>query len=320
MARDYFDGKGELPAGWKALGDYFAIVPDDNMNLCRCEACQALLRAGPARKTGFFSSGEMSDYWFSFVNRVACEVRRTHPDKFVATLAYWAYALPPEFDLEPNVSVAPCLHTCYYPVHAELRENDLRFYRQWLAKTRAPLFLWVYYHHPMEPALIDRWKCFPNVMVHHSASALRQFIRDGVRGIFECGEQDQLEQYVMAKVCDDPGVDVDGLMDEFFRLYFGTAGGPMNQWYRRLEEIACDPENYPPPYRRRDGIDWKRVAWERLGTAERMEELGGLIAKAEGLAQTTTEKQRLAQWREAIWDWMREGRERFEAARAPKAP
>jgi len=27
MARDYFDGTGDLPEGWKAAGDYFAIVP-----------------------------------------------------------------------------------------------------------------------------------------------------------------------------------------------------------------------------------------------------------------------------------------------------
>ncbi len=138
------------------------------------------------------------DYWFSFVNAVAREVRQTHPDKYIATLAYWAYALPPTFPVEPNVSVATCLHTCYYPVHPEMKENDLRFYRDWQVKTAGPMFLRVYYHHPMEPALIGRWKCFPHVMVHQTADAMRLFLRDGVRGIFECGEQDQLEQQRVA--------------------------------------------------------------------------------------------------------------------------
>ncbi|MBI2929435.1 MAG: DUF4838 domain-containing protein [Verrucomicrobia bacterium] len=307
-ARDYFDGKGELPAGWKALGDYFALVPDDNMNLCNCQACEALLQKGSTRKTGFFSSGEMSDYWFSCVNAVAREVRPTHPDKFIATLAYWAYALPPSFDLEPNVSIAPCLHTCYYPVQAGIRENDMKLYRQWQEKAKAPMFLWVYYHHPMEPALIDRWKCFPNVMLHETAKAIRILIQDGVRGIFECGEQDQLEQYVMARVWDDPDLDVDALIDEFFRLYFGAAGEPMKKFYLRLEEVACDPTNYPPPYQRSNGVDWRRAAWERLGTTERMEELGALMAQAEKLAATETEKQRVVLWRNAIWEWMRQGR------------
>ena len=319
MARDYFDSKGPLPEGWKAMGDYFALVPDDNMKLCNCAACTALLQKGRTHKTGFFSSGEMSDYWFTFVNAVAHEVGKTHPDKYIATLAYWAYAVPPDLKLEPNVSVAPCLHTCYYPVHAEMRENDEKLGRQWREKTTAPMFLWVYYHHPMEAALIGKWKCFPHVMVHQTAQAMQTFIHDGVQGIFECGEQDQLEQYVMAKVWDDPNLDVDGLINEFFRLYFGAAGEPMKRFYLRLEEIACDRANYPPPYHRRDGIDWKKVAWEKLGTAERMEELGALIAEAEKLAVTDPEKQRLALWRKALWDWMCQGREQYLATTGQKS-
>lgn len=318
MARDFFDGKGTLPDGWKAAGNYFAIVPNDNMNLCTCPACTALLQGRAARRTGFFSSGEMSDYWFSFVNAVAREVRTTHPDKYIATLAYWAYAVPPDFAVEPNVSVAPCLHTCYYPVHPAMKENDLRLYGEWQKQTKAPMFLWVYYHHPMEPALIDRWKCFPHVMVHQTAQAMRMFIRDGVQGIFECGEQDQLEQYVMVKVWDDPDLDVDGVMNEFFGLYFGAAGGPMKQFYLRLEAIACDPANYPAPYLRRDGIDWRKAAWERLGTAERMEELGRLVAQAGQQAATAEEKQRVALWRTALWEWMRQGREAYQATPSAK--
>ncbi len=320
MARDYFDGKGELPKGWKAMGDYFAIVPDDNIHLCTCPACQALLAKGRNRKTGFFSSGQMSDYWFTFVNAVAREVRKTHPNKYIATLAYWNYALTPNFELEPNVSVAPCLHTCYYPVHAEMKENDLRFYRQWQKETEAPMYLWVYYHHPMEPALIQKWKCFPHIMVHDTARTMRMFIRDGVQGIFECGEQDQLEQYIMAKVWDDPDVDVDGLIDEFFRLYFGAVGDPMKEFYRRLEAIACDPTNYGPPYHRSNGIDWKGVAWERLGTAERMKKFAALIARGEAQAETETEKQRVALWRNAIWEWMRQGREQYMATQKQSTP
>ena len=29
-----------------------------------------------------------------------------------------------------------------------MRDNDLKFYREWQEKSRAPMFLWVYYHHP----------------------------------------------------------------------------------------------------------------------------------------------------------------------------
>jgi hypothetical protein len=313
MARDFFDGKGTLPEGWKAAGDFFAVVPDDNMNLCNCPACAALLKPGATRKTGFFSNGEISDYWFSFVNAVAREVRRTHPDKYIATLAYWAYALPPSFPIEPNVSVAPCLHTCYYPVHPAMKQNDLDLYEAWRKKTTAPMFLWVYYHHPMEPALIEGWKCFPHVMVHDTARSMQRFIRDGVRGIFECGEQDQVEQYLLSRIWDDPNLDVDAAIDEFFRLSFGAAADPMKQFYLQLERIACDPANYPAPYLKPAGIDWKRAAWERLGTPERMRELEARLSEATALATTPQDQQRVALWRSALWDWMLAG------SQAPRA-
>jgi hypothetical protein len=309
MARDYFDGKTQLPGGWKAMGDYFSIVPDDNINLCNCDACRALLSRGLSRGTGFFSSAEMSDYWFTFVNAVARELRKTHPDKRIATLAYWQYAFPPRFDPEPNVSIAPCLHTCYYPVHKPMLENDLLFYRAWQEKAKAPMFLWVYYHHPMELALIEKWYCFPHVMVHETAREMRMFIQDGIRGIFECGEQDQLEQYIIAKVWDEADANVDALINEFFRLYFGSAGEPMKRFYLTLEHIACDPANYPRPYLRSSGIDWKGAAWKSLGTAERMKELGDLIDHAGSLAGTGAEKRRVGLWRKALWDWMCLGRE-----------
>jgi hypothetical protein len=318
MARDFFDKKRNAPEGWKAVGDYFAVVPDDNMNFCQCDRCQALLISGRGMNTGQFSSGTVSNYFFSFVNAVAREVRKTHPDKYITTLAYWNYALPPRgFGIEPNVSVAPCLHTCYYAIHNEMRENDRKLYKEWLQRAKAPVFLWNYYHHPMEPALIDKWKCFPNIMVHDTAKSMRMFIRDGVRGIFICGEQDMLEAYVIAKLWDDPDQDLDALLDEFFCRYFGAAAKPMKSFYLCIEEIACNPENYPPPLHRKNGINWRNVAWTHLGTAERMRQLGGLMAEAQTLAQTAQEKQRVGLWHDAIWKWMVDGRAEY-LARLPK--
>lgn len=307
MARDYFDGRATPPPGWKAAGDFFAIVPDDNMNLCNCTSCRELIHRGEGRKSGYFSDGRISDYWFTFVNAVAREVGRTHPRKYIATLAYWAYAQPPTFDLEPNVSVSPCLHTCYYPVHPGMRANDEQLYEQWKRKSHAPMFLWVYYHHPMEPALIERWKCFPHIMPHETARAMKQFVRDGIQGIFECGEQDQVEQYLINRLWDDPNLDVDFLIHEFFTDHFGSAAGPMEQFYLSLEAIASNAGNYPPPYLRDSGINWKRVAWESLGTQPRMQELGALVSQAGQLAATDLERTRVALWKKAIWDWMQEG-------------
>jgi len=319
MARDYFDGKANPPEGWKAAGNYFAIVPDDNSNFCTCDQCKALIASGKRMATGQFSSGTISNYFFSFVNAVAREVRKTHPDKYIATLAYWNYALPPQgFEMEPNVSIAPCLHTCVYAIHKEMRENDMKLYHEWLQRTKAPVFLWNYYHHPMEAGLVDKFKCFPNVMVHRSAETARMFIHDGIRGIFICGEQDMLEAYVLAKIYDDPDQNVDALLDEFFHLYFGNAAAPMKKFYLELENIATNPKNYVKPNYRKNGIDWKNVAWGSLGTEDRMKKLGKFMDDANVLAHTEQEKQRVELWNNALWKWMSDGRAEWLANQKEK--
>lgn len=309
MARDFFDGKAPLPTGALAMGDYFAVVPEDVWYFCDCAECRKLLDQGGSEGMGLFSSAGASEYWFSFVNAVAREVRETHPDKWIATLAYWNYSHPPKgFPIEPNVAVAPCLHVCEYPMNPAVRENDKTFYKGWREASEAPMFMWNYYHLPMESALIQGWKCFPHIMLRQTAGIAKRFARDDVRGIFVCGEQDQLEHYVMVRLWDDPDLDVEVLVDEFFNLYFGEAAEPMKRFYQTIESIACDPANYPSGTVMQNA----EIAWSHLGTPSRMKQLGALIDAAEARASTATEKQRVALWRTAIWQWMHDGRAAFD--------
>ncbi len=310
FARHYFDGGTDLPVDTYAVGDYFAVVPEDVWYFCNCESCQALLDKGSSDGDGLFASSRASEYWFSFVNAVAREVGKTHPDKWIATLAYWNYSHPPKtFPMEPNVSVAPCLHICEYPMNMAVRENDRKLYQAWQAATDAPMFMWNYYHLPMEAGLIQGWKCFPHIMIRQTAGVARRFANEGVRGIFICGEQDQLEYYVMVRLWDDPSLDTGTMVDEFFNLYFGAAAEPMKRFYETIEEIVCNPDNYPAGAVMQNAD----IAWSHLGTSERMRRLGALMKSAETRAATDAEKARVSFWRQGIWQWMLDGRAEYEA-------
>jgi hypothetical protein len=116
----------------------------------------------------------------------------------------------------------------------------------------------------------------------------------------------------MIKVWDDPGLETDALLDEFFRSYFGDAARPMNRFYRSIESIACNQEFYPPKLHKQD----RRIAWENLGTPDRMKNLASLMAEAEALAGTELDRQRVALWRNSIWKWMLDGRAEHEARNA----
>jgi hypothetical protein len=91
----------------RALLDTFQLEsvsimpPDGYTSICQCEKCQG--KDSPERN----ERGLLSDYVWDFVNRVAKEVGKTHPNAKILNCAYGVYTLPPlKIDqLEPNVLV-----------------------------------------------------------------------------------------------------------------------------------------------------------------------------------------------------------------------
>lgn len=82
--------------------DVVSIMPPDGYTaICQCEKCEGKEspELGPR--------GQLSNYVWDFVNRVAKEVGKTHPDKKISNCAYGIYTEPPSNieKLEPNVQV-----------------------------------------------------------------------------------------------------------------------------------------------------------------------------------------------------------------------
>jgi hypothetical protein len=317
-ARNFFDGKG-LVGQKPAMGNYFAVVPMDDANWCKCDRCQALLKRDEKQYLGdHFSSGTASHYLFHFVNEVAKEVHKTHPDRYIATLAYHVYSYPPtDFTLEPNVSVAPCLQVRnYWAPHIEAHEvGPHGWYRQWVEKRDRPIYLWNYYNFPMEPAVENHWDCFPGFSAHRLGALIKTYHRDGVRGVFLCGIGEQVDLYVTMRLYDDPSIPVDTLLAEFFTRAFGAAAPPMHRFYETIESIFSDGRNYPPEVREKEAQfhQNEEIAWKWLGTAERMAALGEMMAQAEHLADTDDDRRRVALWKQGVWSYMQEGRAKYLA-------
>jgi hypothetical protein len=310
-AKDYFDGKGTHPGAF-AAGDYFALVPMDNNLWCKCEECQSQL--DPERRNDFFSNGYASDYWFNFVNKVAGEILKSHPKKFIATLAYWEYAYhPKKVKLLPNISVQMCLHIRNFWAPA-MRDNDLNLYKEWIAKEKGRRFyLWLYYCFPEEIAMNGGFHCFPGFFAHTASKYYKMFAKDGIRGVFLNGLGEQIDTYVTLKLLDDPNIDVDKLLDEFFSRYYGSASEPMKKMYLMIEKIYGDPANYPEYVQKekRHFHQTEEIAWGYLGTEERMRELGKLMEEAKRLAKTDLEKKRVSLFEKGVWQYMVEGREMY---------
>lgn len=308
-AVDYFNGHG-LSGPQVAIGDYFAVVPLDNASWCTCDSCRKLLSIDKNNIVGeHFNCGTATHYIWSFINSVAKEVKKQAPGKKLAALAYHVYAYRPEdIKLEDNIVVAPCLHPRNYWA-PKMQENETRLYKSWIEESRQSgreIYLWNYLCFPTERGLITNFHVFPGFNIHTVGEQIRMYCKDHVQGIFLCGIGEQLDFYVTMRLYDDPDLDTDRLIDEFFTTYFGHASTAMRAFYLKIESVYANPDNYPEAIRTTDAQfhQTRELAWEYLGTKEVMDELAGYVEQARKLVRSDMEKQRVESWIAGVWEYM----------------
>ena len=124
-----------------------------------------------------------------------------------------------------------------------------------------------------------------------------------------------MEAYVTYRLMDDPSLNLDTLLDEYFTRLYGPAAGPMRKFYETVEQAYGNPANYPEAIAtgKIEGHhhQTEEVAWGYLGNAKRMETLGKLMEEAKAAAQTAEQKQRVALFEMGIWDYMTAGRKQY---------
>ncbi len=282
IARDYFDGKPEpFPSAYHAAsGNFFPVVPNDNQNMCGCSTCVPLYR----NDVGL--GGDASHYVWGFVNQVAREVHKTHPDAMVSGIAYFNYTLPPTgLVFEPNVSVTFCKFYQGYHDPA-YRERDYRRIEEYVEKNKARFF--TTYEYPCKP-FMDEWP-FPCMVPRVHAEDVRRLRRIGgymggvldrtvaatYSGTTRAGIAyanpvlDFMNVYWRVKLFDEYELDIEKGLAEYYELFFGPAAAGMNRFYTALEDRWMSL----------GGGDTARAWWGKLGTAEFLEEVAGYLEQA----------------------------------------
>lgn len=198
----------------------FSVSQNDTQGWCECDNC---LRV--EQEEGGAHSGPI----LRFVNAVATEVGKKHPDKLIDTLAYW-YSEPPPAKVRPvpNVRVRLCpIGVC--EAHAYVRcEYDRYFLDHLQAWSRITnrLYIWHYvtnFSHYLMP--------FPDF--DELAADFPLYQKNGVVGIFlegdgsRGGENAELRSYVMARLLWNPNIDMDVTVNEFMAAYYGKAARAM---------------------------------------------------------------------------------------------
>ncbi|MCA1810019.1 MAG: DUF4838 domain-containing protein [Lentisphaerae bacterium] len=219
--------------------DAVSIMPEDGYRHCQCELC--------AGKTP-------SELVWGFVDSVARELYKTHPDRLVLCGAYAAYREPPETieKFSPNVVVRiswtrPGLDDDtnwaeYCKIYVQPWSQRLapkRLMRnaniQWSASRLFPII------HPR--SIARELSAMHGLVIGESSSVPRN-----PQQKWENPGLSHLNVYVLSSYMWDNQQDLDKLLDEYYTLFYGPARDEMRAAFDFAEE-SYPREGWPSPSR-----------------------------------------------------------------------
>ena len=255
------------PQPYRRLTRYYGISQDDWNNYCECENCAAI----DARE----ESHAGCVIWF--INKLAEEVEKVHPDVMLSTLAYMYGRKPPKY-LRPRKNVMICLCTIEcdfakpmtsnrYEENVAFRENVLKW-----GEISSELHIWDY---------AANWRATPSPYPNISAMAenIRFYHKLGVGALFEEGISSpsanftDLKGWVGAKLMWNPDQPTAPLVKRFCDLYYGKASPFVQAYIRLMEAQGIDERKAPMKY----AVNIEDLPF----TAAFYEKVSDLVAQAE---------------------------------------
>jgi len=217
-----------------------SVSQNDNQTFCQCDKCREIDEY----------EGSHAGTLLYFVNAIAEDIEKDFPDVAVDTLAYQYTRRPPKHVVpRKNVIVRLCSIECCFGHPLEScslsgTEGGQASFTSDLvgwSKISNRLHIWDYtanFAHSLQP--------FPDFLVLQPN--IQYFVRHGVTGIFEEGENspreygelNPLRQYVLAKLLWDPDLDYDLLVDEFLNGYFKGAAPSIRRFYDLMHSLVTE--------------------------------------------------------------------------------
>jgi hypothetical protein len=223
----------------------FSLCPNDGMKKIS-EDPESQSQIDHARG----EAGKFSNYVWGFIDKVAKEVLKRHPDKLIGCIAYEHYALPPSNldKLSPNIAVVICKFRRNLGDSGYAQEQE-EIINMWKNKASV-LYAWEYY---CDVLLNPGWRGYPAFYPTNVAKDLKN-----LAGTFK-GEFIEAESWVPAQYAnpDDikinyPGIQhpmlyltarllwnphesTDEILGEYYASFYGPAADQMRQFWETAE-------------------------------------------------------------------------------------
>lgn len=223
-ARRYFDAHPAAACFSIGMNDTAAA------GFCLCPECRALDPKDPAHEKTPRGMPNYSNRFFTFANRVAAELAKTHADKYIGCLAYHVTEPPPTFDVHPRIIPYLTAGRANWTDPA-IREGDQKLIRGWCRKVPV-VGIYDYYY---GSGFIS-----PRIFTRLSEASLKFAHQTGVRAfyaeIYSTWSLDGPKAYVASQLLWNVNQSAESLVDDFCQGLFGKAAAPMRAYFRFLEQ------------------------------------------------------------------------------------
>ena len=233
-ARKFFDTHPDY--------DGVHLTMNDGGGFCQCDRCRALDSARLITQTGIDTEemkknpgrySVITDRIYTYLNQVAEEVQKTHPGKYIVSMAYSRYIEPPErIRLHPWLIPQYCLWSAYRHANAELKRRHQEVAAGW---ARAALRKGIY-----EYDINGSWPGLHRIVTSFIADSI-QYLHSQGFDLYQTQSGDDfaingMNYYITSRLLWDSSADARKIMDEFYEKAFGRAGQSVRQFHQRLNE------------------------------------------------------------------------------------
>lgn len=262
----------------------FGFAPPDGHPLCHCATCQAYF---PGFEGMGYGDPSLSDLWFSYANKIAKEVYKKYPDRWLLTNGYANRVRPPEGTgpLSPNLGIqSAIISACSIHRIGDPKCWQRILYKQVLDRWTDLLDCVFIYDYDPGNALEN----LPFPALHNLKHDIPYFKERGVWGFWTEGTNTwmvtHLNYYIRAKIMWDAEADVDALVRDYCEKFHEEAADPVEEYIWTLEAAVESTTVHET---------WGRLMPWRVVLPPVMEKLDGLINDAENFANSPEVKQRV---------------------------
>lgn len=221
---------------------YVGAASHDGGGYCECEDCKAL---DQGVYDPLADRESMTDRYIWFFNRILENLEQDFPEHrlHIVHYTYGAHMMPPAIEMDPRIvpvfapitldrvrgmdnPMSPDRHLLRWLVdeYAERGVNEM-YYRGYYNNLACPGFPF---------SQIDRIRNEIPALAEQGITVMR------VEVIRPNWSTDFLNLYLAPRVMWDIETEVDAVLDEFYRLYYGPAEAPMREYHEQLESAFRD--------------------------------------------------------------------------------